>query len=79
MYFTKIRGLTVPLPHSHCKYTSIFGKNKIFWEKIVLISSFCTSLRIAKCSHRSTMLRFCNLALHKNNLIISDFFAWVEF
>ena len=37
------------------------------------MSSFCTSRRIAKSSHRLTMLRFRHLALHKNNLIIDDF------
>ena len=37
------------------------------------MSSFCTNLRMSKCSHRFTMLRFCHLALHKNNLIIYDF------
>ena len=37
------------------------------------MSSFCTSLRSPKSSHRFTMLRFCRLASHKNNLISSDF------
>ena len=40
------------------------------------MSSFCTSRRIAKCSHRFTMLRFRYLASHKNNLIIDDFLGW---
>ena len=42
------------------------------------MSSFCTSLRMSKCSHSSTMLRFCHLALHKNNLIIDDFLKLFE-
>ena len=37
--------------------------------------SFCTNLRIAKCSHTESMLRFCSLAWHKNNHIIYDFFT----
>ena len=37
------------------------------------MSSFCTNLRIAKCSHTFCMLRFCYLTPHKNNLIIDDF------
>ena len=39
------------------------------------MSSLCTALRITKCSHRFTMLRFRSLAWHKNNLIIYDFFG----
>ena len=44
-------------------------------KKIVLMSSFCTSLRIARCSHTKSMLRSRSLALHKNNLTIYDFLA----
>ena len=45
----------------------------IFGSKIVLMSSFCTNRRIAKSSFTLSKLRFRYLALHKNNLIISDF------
>ena len=44
-----------------------------FFMKIVLMSSFCTNRRIAKSSFTLSKLRFRYLALHKNNLIISDF------
>ena len=44
-----------------------------FCRKIVLMSSFRTSLRIARYSHTPSMLRSRYLALRKNNLIISDF------
>ena len=37
------------------------------------MSSFCTNRRIAKSSFTPSKLRFRYLALHKNNLIISDF------
>ena len=37
------------------------------------MSSFRTSLRIARYSHTPSMLRSRYLALRKNNLIISDF------
>ena len=40
-----------------------------------MVDSFCTSLLIAKCSHRSTMLRFRYLASHKNSLTICNFGA----
>ena len=39
------------------------------------MSSFCTSRRIARCSHTKSMLRSRSLALHKNNLTIYDFLA----
>ena len=39
------------------------------------MSSFCTNLQMSRCSHRSTMLRSRHFALHKNNLIIDDFFV----
>ena len=45
----------------------------IFLWKIVLVSSFCTSRRIASSSHTPSMLRTRYLALHKNNLTIDDF------
>ena len=45
--------------------------------KIVLVSSFCTNLRIAKCSFTLSKLRFRYLASHKNNLTIDDF-SWVD-
>ena len=41
--------------------------------EIVLISSFCTNLRIAKCSFTMSKLRFHYLAWLKNSLINSDF------
>ena len=41
-----------------------------------MVDSFCTSLLIAKCSHRPTMLRFRYLASHKNSLTICNFW-WV--
>ena len=44
--------------------------------KIVLVSSFCTNLRIAKCSFTLSKLRFRYLASHKNNLTIDDFLFW---
>ena len=46
------------------KVQPFFEFAKLF-EKIVLIASFCTALRMPKCSHRSTMLRFHPLAWHK--------------
>ncbi len=38
------------------------------------MGSFCVALRMTKCSHRLTMLRFSLLVYHKNNLIASNFF-----
>ena len=39
------------------------------------MSSFCTNLGYRNAHIPFSMLRFCYLALHKNNLIISDFFG----
>ena len=44
-----------------------------------MVDSFCTNLRIAKCSHRATMLRFRSLASHKNSLTICNFGWWEAF
>ena len=38
------------------------------------MSSFCTNLRRAECSHRRTMLRFRSLASHNISSIISNFY-----
>ena len=46
---------------------------------IVMIDSFCTSRRIAKCSHRQTMLRFCSLAKQKNYLPLSTHYSLKKF
>ena len=42
-------------------------------EKIVLIGKFCPLLQLPKCSHTSSMLRFCPFATLKIFTIISDF------
>ena len=39
------------------------------------MSSFCTNLRMSKCSHRFTMLRFCRLSLAQNSLNHLRFFS----
>ena len=55
------------------KYKGVRKHSFIFLCKIVLIGSFCTSLRRAKCSHTLSMRRFCSLTSHKNSSIIYNF------
>ena len=55
------------------KYKGVRKRSFIFLCKIVLIGKFCTALRLTKCSHTLSMLRFCSLTSHKNSSIIYNF------